>query len=77
MGRLAKEEYDKHPTQIQDGIHPAMKKLYSHAKGARTFEFTEDLTIEGKDADPSDEPEPEAGAFQEGEAPVEVGGEGR
>ena len=73
---MAKEEYDKHPTQIQEGMHPAMKKLYSHAKGARTFEFTEDLTIEGKDADPA-EHEPEAEALQEGEAPGEGGGEGR
>ena len=70
MGRLAKEEYDKHPTQIQEGMHPAMKKLYSLSKGARTFEFTEDLTIEGKDADPA-EPEAKDGALQEGEAPAE------
>ena len=70
MGRLAKEEYDKHPTQIQEGMHPAMKKLYSHAKGARTSECTEDLTTEGKDADPT-EPEAKDGALQEGEAPAE------
>ncbi len=70
MGRLVKTEYARHPTQDQDGIHPAMKKLYNHAKGARTFECEEDLTIDRKYEDPADS-EAKDGALQEGEAPAE------
>ena len=80
MAVHAKTEYAKFRNQFQEGIHPAMKKLYKQASGARNLTDLGDLSIEGQDPDPPEaaEGEEEGGAgsdfVAEGAATPEAAG---
>ena len=72
MGVQAKHEYAKFAKHFQDAMHPAMKKLYNLASGARSITNLGELSIENKDPDPVDPSPPEEGEDAGGEAAVDA-----
>ena len=54
MGVQAKSASAKFAKQFQDAMHPAMKKLYTMASGARSITNLGELGIENSDPDPVD-----------------------
>ena len=68
----AKTVRAKFAKQFQDAMHPAMKKLYNLASGARSITNLGELSIENKDPDPVDPSPPEEGEDAGGEAAVDA-----
>ena len=58
--------------QFQDAMHPAMKKLYNQASGARSITNLGELSIEDQDPDPVDPSPPAEGEDAGGEAAVDA-----
>ena len=72
MGVNAKTVHAQFAKQFQDAMHPAMKKLYNQASGARSITNLGELSIENKDPDPVDPSPPEEGEDAGGEAAVDA-----
>ena len=70
MGVQAKNEHAKFVKQFQDAMHPAMKKLYNLASGARSITNLRELSIENTDPDPVDPSPLEEGEDAGGETAV-------
>ena len=72
MSVNAKTAHAMFAKQFQDAMHPAMKKLYNLASGARSITNLGELSIENKDPDPVDPSPPEEGEDAGGEAAVDA-----